>query len=168
MMSQLEQEQRFKQIIDQHKGILFKVARSYCLDSNDQQDLVQEILIQIWQSLPKYNQHFAITTWIYRISLNVAISHYRKDKTREKHFIELSNQWTSLSLFENSETEHRLNLLEQFISELKELDKAVMLLYLEDKSQAEIADILGMSVSNVSTKVGRIKEQLRQRFNIKN
>lgn len=163
-MSRKRQQQFFQEIIEQHKGILFKVARTYCPDEEERQDLIQEMMIQIWQSVHKYNDQYKITTWLYRISLNVAISFYRKNSTRTKKFTDLNEQIMETPVEDKSENETQLNLLEQFIGELKEIDKALMILYLEDKSHIEIAEILGMSVSNVGTKVGRIKEKLKTRF----
>ena len=163
-MNKQEQQQFFTEIIDQHKGILFKVARVYCPNENDRQDLIQEMMIQVWQSIHKYNGQFKISTWLYRISLNVAISFYRKNTTRANRFTVLNEQTTEILTENKAETEQQLNLLEQFISELKELDKALILLYLEDKTHTEIAEIVGLSVSNVGTKVGRIKEKLKTRF----
>ena len=163
-MNKQKQQQFFQEIIERHKGILFKVARVYCRNENDRQDLIQEMMIQIWQSVHKYNDQFKISTWLYRISLNVAISFYRKSTARANRFTELNEQLTEIPTEDKAETEQQLNLLEQFISELKEIDKALMILYLEDKSHAEIADIIGMSVSNVGTKIGRIKDKLKIRF----
>lgn len=163
-MNKQEQQQFFQEIIEQHKGILFKVARVYCPIETDRQDLIQEMMIQIWQSVHKYNDQFKISTWLYRISLNVAISFYRKNSTRANRFTVLNEQMTEIQTEDKAETEQQLNLLEQFISELKEIDKVLMILYLEDKSHYEIAEILGMSVSNVGTKIGRIKEKLKTRF----
>lgn len=163
-MNKREQQQFFREIIEQNKGILFKVARVYCPNENDRQDLIQEMMIQIWQSIHKYNDQFKISTWLYRISLNVAISFYRKNTTRANRFTVLNEQTTEIPTEDKAETEQQLNLLEQFISELKELDKALILLYLEDKNYTDIAEILGLSVSNVGTKVGRIKEKLKTRF----
>lgn len=160
--------QKFQQLIEQNKGILFKVARTYCKDEDDRQDLIQEIMIQIWQSLHRYNDKYAISTWLYRISLNVAISFYRKNGNRQGNFISLNDQFHTVQNVDNSEKEQQLNLLEQFIHELKEIDKALMLLYLEDKSHTEIAEIVGISVSNVSTKIGRIKDKLKRRFSQQN
>jgi RNA polymerase sigma factor (sigma-70 family) len=160
--------QLFQELIEQHKGILFKVARTYCQNEEDRQDLIQEIMIQLWQSFHKYNDKFKISTWIYRISINVAISFYRKNLVRQGNNIPLNVQVSQIQNVEKSEKEQQLNLLDQFINELKELDKALMLLYLEDKSHAEIADILGISVGNVGTKVGRIKDKLKQRFSQQN
>lgn len=160
----MNQQQFFQEIIERHKGILFKVARVYCRNENDRQDLIQEMMIQIWQSVHKYNDQFKISTWLYRVSLNVAISFYRESTTRANRFTVLNEQMTEIPTEDKAETEQQLNLLEQFISELKAIDKALMILYLEDKNHAEIAEILGMSISNVGTKVGRIKEKLKTRF----
>ncbi len=163
-MDKQEQQHFFEGIIEQHKGILFKVARAYCPDVEERQDLIQEMMIQIWQSIHKYNDQYKISTWLYRISLNVAISFYRKSSSRAKKYIEMNEQMVEISVEDKFENERQLNLLEQFISELKEIDKALMILYLEDKSHAEIAEILGMSVSNVGTKTRRIKDKLKTRF----
>lgn len=163
-MNKQKQQQFFQDIIEQHKGILFKVARAYCQNEEDRQDLIQEMMIQIWKSVHKYNDQFKISTWLYRISLNVAISFYRKNTTRANRYTILKEQMTEIPIEEKAETEQQLNLLEQFISELKELDKALIILFLEDKSHTEIAEILGISVSNVGTKIGRIKDKLKTRF----
>jgi RNA polymerase sigma-70 factor (ECF subfamily) len=163
-MNDKEQKQHFQNIIDQYKGILFKVARAYCPDPEDRQDLIQEIMIQIWLSIRKFNNQYKITTWLYRISLNVAISFYRKSSTRSNKFDRLNDQIVEIQDQDKSENEKQLVILEQFISELKEIDKALMILYLDDKSHCDIAEILGISVSNVGTKIGRIKDKLKTRF----
>ena len=150
--------------MEQHQGLLFKVAHTYCPNESDRQDLLQEMRIQIWQSMPRYREQFSLSTWLYRIALNVAISFYRKNTARSGQYQNLDEHAPQLAVPEKSEREQQLNLLEQFIAELRELDKALMLLYLEDRSHAHIADILGMSVSNVGTRIGRIKEKLKQRF----
>lgn len=163
----LEEEKRkktFEDVIEQHKGILFKIARSYCQNADDREDLMQETMIQIWQSLQKYNGQAKMSTWLYRIALNVAISFYRKNSTRAKKYTVLTVQQDKILITDNSEEEFKLNQLQKFISELKEIDKAIMILYLEDKSHLEISEILGMSITNVGTKIGRIKENLKKRF----
>jgi len=159
-----EQRQRFQETIEQHKGILFKVARTYCQNEDDRQDLIQEMMMQIWQSFNKYNDQYRISTWLYRISLNVAISFFRKNMTRAKRYTVLDEQTTNIPNEDKTVIEQQLILLEQFIKELKELDKALMILYLEEKSHSEIAEILGMSASNVGTKIGRIKDKLEKQF----
>ena len=157
----------FISVIESHKGILYKIANSYCKDSEDRNDLIQEIIIQLWKSFENYNNQYKYSTWIYRIALNVAISFYRKENRRK----EIANPITDsiLNFAETSstnDTENNINLLQQFISELKELDKALMLLYLEEKNHKEIAEIIGISETNVATKIGRIKTSLKQKFSI--
>lgn len=155
----------FVTTLENNKGIIYKIANSYCKDLDDRQDLIQEITIQLWKSFDKYNGIAKFSTWMYRIALNTAISFYRKDNRRKGFHIPLSEtviQTTSEVL--HDEKEVSLGLLEKFIKELNELDRALMILYLEEKSQNEIAEIVGITVSNVSTKIGRIKERLRQQF----
>lgn len=154
----------FEEVIGQHRGILSKVANIYCRNEEDKKDLAQEIMIQLWRSFDKYDSNYKYSTWIYRISLNVAISFYRKNSAKKNQTVSLETEEIPVSMPERSKTENRLLLLEKFISELKELDKALMLLHLEGKNHKDIAEILGISVSNVSTKINRIKEKLKQKF----
>jgi RNA polymerase sigma factor (sigma-70 family) len=163
-MKEKQQSEHFQNIMEQHKGILYKVANAYCPNEDDRQDLIQEMMIQVWQSIHRYDMQFKISTWLYRISLNVAISFYRKNTTRANKYTVLNEQMIQIPAEDKTADERQLNLLEQFISELREIDKALMILYLEDKSHAEIAEILGISISNVGTKIGRIKDKLKIRF----
>jgi RNA polymerase sigma factor (sigma-70 family) len=154
----------FEEMVELNKGILFKVANTYCKNEADGQDLLQEIMIQLWRSFERYNNQYKISTWIYTIALNVAISFDRKRSTQTKYVSQLSDRAEQIADTEPPDKEQQLLRLEQFISELKELDKALMLLYLDEKSHKEMAEILGISESNVATKIGRIKEKLRNRF----
>lgn len=156
----------FDATVEAHQGILIKVARTYCPLEADRKDLVQEMLIHIWQALPRYNPAFKITTWMYRVALNVAISHYRK--SRRQPAPEPVSEWplAAPSDTESAEQEQQLQLLEHFIQELNDLDKALMLLYLEEKSHAEIGEILGLSLTNVSTRLNRVKDKLKKRFSL--
>ena len=163
-MSGIGNSVAFQELIEQHRGILYKVARAYCPPEEERQDLIQEMMIQIWQALPRYNAQYKSSTWIYRIALNVAISYYRKTTTQQRRQQALDAKVLQGTEADSGEKEQQFRLLEQFISELKELDRALMVLYLEDRNHAEIAEILGISISNVATKVGRIKDKLKQRF----
>lgn len=157
----------FLTVVEDHKGIIYKIANSYCQDSEDRKDLIQEILIQIWKSFDKYNNQFKYSTWIYRIALNVAISFYRKENSRKIISNSFNNEFLNLCETNLSdEKEQKLNALHQFISELKDLDKALMLLYLDEKSHKEMADILGISETNVATKINRIKIIMKQKFSL--
>lgn len=148
-------------IIERHKGVVFKVARAYCSNEFDREDLVQEILAQIWRSLDTYNDSFKITTWMYRVALNVAISFYRKDKTTAYKHTEMEDKLLSYDMEAERENEQNLNELYTFINELSGVDKAVLLMYLEGESQSEIAANLNITVSNISTKISRIKQKLK-------
>lgn len=169
-MSIQDKNDLFISIIESHKGILYKIANSYCKASEDRKDLIQEIFVQLWKSFDNYDNAYKYSTWIYRISLNVAISFYRKENTRTK----ISGPFTDgifnfVNANDTEEKEINLTMLQQFISELKQLDKALMLLYLEEKSYKEISEIIGYSETNVATKISRIKNALKEKFShIKN
>ncbi|MBS1592466.1 MAG: sigma-70 family RNA polymerase sigma factor [Bacteroidetes bacterium] len=165
-MNKTENADLFLSIIQCNKGIIYKIANMYCKNVEDRQDLFQEIITQLWKSFDNYNNNFKHSTWIYRISLNVAISYYRKEKARKK-----INSPFSDSLFniegdfeDNKLLEQNTLILNQFISELKELEKALMLLYLEEKSHKEMAEIIGITETNIATKIGRIKTRLKLKF----
>jgi RNA polymerase sigma-70 factor (ECF subfamily) len=158
-------KEKFVQLIQSNKGIIYKVCNSYCNSKNDRDDLAQEIVYNLWKSFNGFNPDLKFSTWMYRIALNVAISFYRKEN-RPGTYIPFSE---SLVLFEentgvNTEMEANLGLLMKFIGELKEIDRSIMLLYLDDKSYKEIAEITGISESNVATKISRIKDKLKSNF----
>lgn len=157
----------FEQTIEKNKGIIYKVANSYCKDSDDRKDLVQEIIIQLWRSFKRFDHSSKLSTWIYRVALNVAISFYRRDSKRKMVSTELTESLIAI-IPENEagEAENQINQLQQFIGELKDMDRALMILYLEDKSQKEMGEIMGITETNVSTKVARIKEKLRLKFQL--
>ncbi|MFK7925279.1 MAG: RNA polymerase sigma factor [Bacteroidia bacterium] len=166
-MTPKQNTERFLEVVENHKALIYKVAHAYCKDHEDRKDLIQEVLIQLWRSFERYDAQYKLSTWIYRIALNVAISWYRKTNSRAKLEAPIAEEL--IYLFkdaEEAEVDENLELLQAFIAQLNKLDRALILLYLEDKSQKEIAEILGLSVSNVSTKVGRIKAKLRQKFDL--
>ncbi|QHV97520.1 RNA polymerase sigma factor [Spirosoma endbachense] len=161
----LAKQDRFLSVIETNKGIIYKVANAYCKDGENRKDLVQEIIVQLWQSFDQYNEQFKHSTWIYRVALNVAISFYRKDTRRQAIALPMSDDsLLTLNEAEPDDTEGNIDLLQRFLGELNELDRALMLLYLEERSHQQIAEILGLSSSNVATKISRIKEQLKRKF----
>mgnify|MGYP000928656366 CR=1 FL=1 len=164
-MNSSETKDLFLAVIEANKGIIFKIANSYCKNAEDRKDLFQEIVSQLWRSFGNYSNHYKYSTWIYRISLNVAISFYRKETRRKVISSPISESIFNLGDVDDAtETESNLRLLQQFIHELKDLDKALMLLYLEEKSHREIAEIVGITETNVATRIGRIKLLLKQKF----
>ena len=159
----MEVNDQFIALIQQHKRILFKICNSYCRDRSDREDLAQEIVYQLWRSFATYNANFKFSTWMYRVALNVAISFYRKDR-RQKNVHVLSETLIEIENEQEDDLEENIQRLQRFILELKELDRALILLYLEDKSYGEISEILGITVTNVATKLSRIKELLKLKF----
>ena len=159
----MKNEEDFLGIVEQHKKLIYKVVAAYCSHLEDRKDLAQEIIFQLWKSFESYNEQFKYSTWIYRIALNTAISFYRSETKPQKNNISIDEYILN---FEETPTHENENLaiLQQFIAALKDLDKALMLLYLEEKSYKEIAQIMGISETNVSTKISRIKAELRTKF----
>lgn len=157
----------FLNLIEANKRIIFKICNSYCRNADDREDLAQEIIYQLWKSWNSFNPEYKLSTWMYRIALNVAISFYRKEKKSAstvslgEHVIEIADENLDEGLA------HNLSALQKFINELNPLDRALMILYLEEKTHKEIAEIIGITSTNVATKIGRIKEQLKQKFSQK-
>ncbi|MCO4294687.1 sigma-70 family RNA polymerase sigma factor [Solitalea sp. MAHUQ-68] len=162
-------KEEFLLLLEKNKGLIYKVANSYCKNNEDRKDLVQEIIIQLWRSFDRYDHNYKLSTWMYRVALNTAISFYRKENKRKDVSLPLMEEFIEVAeenLSEDLET--NIGLLQQFINELKELDKALMILYLEESSYKEMAEILGITETNVATKISRIKEKLKQRFSLVN
>ena len=156
-------EELFIEYLGRCKNLIFKIARMYCANEEDRKDLVQDIIVQLWKSFPKYNNEYAISTWTYRIALNVSISFLRKFKTKQR-VMEGFQQHTGLLYTSKQSTDERLEYLYQFIGQLKPIDKAIMILYLEGCSQKEISSVMGMSETNVSTRKSRINNKMKTFF----
>ena len=155
----------FLKLIEENKLIVYKICNTYCRNSNDRDDLAQEIIYQLWKSFNHFNGNVKFSTWMYRVALNVAITFYRKTQKSEA-LIQLAEPDTEIEdkKEDTAVLEKNIDLLQQFINELKELDKALMILYLEEKSYGEISEILGITETNVATKISRIKEKLKQQI----
>ncbi|MGV8922335.1 MAG: RNA polymerase sigma factor [Thermomonas sp.] len=159
-----ESHHLFSDLLQRHAGIVFKVANTYARGSEDRADLAQEIAAQLWRAWPKYDPSRSVTTWMYRIALNVAISHVRSNSVRLRHdAVPLDEQLHDIADANaaDPETEQHLRLLQHFIAQQPPLDRALLLLYLDERSQREIAEILGITEGNVSTKIGRLKQRIR-------
>ena len=159
-------QDRFLALLDTHKRILYKVANAYCRNAEDRPDLVQEIVVQLWRSFGRFDERAAFSTWMYRIAMNVAISFYRSE-SRHARRTELVEE----PALEILAMDHALppepddiRQLHRFIGELDELNRALVILYLDGNSHDTIGEILGISTSNVGTRIGRIKERLRRDF----
>ncbi len=157
------QEANFIEYLESCKKLIIKVARIYCKDPEDRKDLIQDIVLQLWKSYPKYDKAFAISTWTYRIALNVSISFLRKAITRLNTH-KLYGQQVNWVHVDDVTTDPNLEQLYNFIGELKPIDKAIMILYLEGCKNKEISSVMGMSYTNISTRKERIKQRLKLYF----
>jgi len=166
----VSEKEKFIGILKEHKRLLYKITYSYCRNSDDRKDLEQEIIIQLWLSLKNYKQEYKLSTWIYKIALNVAISYYRRDVKRKETNVAYDETIFQIAVEENvtEENIHKTELLYTFINQLDKLNKAIIILYLEDKSYKEISEIMGLTETNVATKINRIKGKLKERISLLN
>ncbi len=153
-------EQAFIQLIQQHDKIIYKVLTVYANDRNDKADLYQEILLQLWKAFPSFRADSKPSTWIYRIALNTVVAAFRKSK-RQIVSTALNEAVFQMPDWKDEQLEASIQMLYRQINQLNPINKAIVLLYLEEKSYDEIAEITGISVSNVGTKLSRIKQKLR-------
>jgi RNA polymerase sigma-70 factor (ECF subfamily) len=158
-----DDRQAFGDLLQQHRGIVFKVANAYARDAEDRADLAQEIAAQLWRAWPGYDPARRFSTWMYRIALNVAISFLRSDGHRRRHAVPLDEAAHDVAATDapDHEAGERLRMLHGFIATLGPLDRALLLLYLEERSTREISEVLGISESNVTTKLSRLRQRIR-------
>jgi RNA polymerase sigma-70 factor (ECF subfamily) len=169
-MTSRNHQRPFETLLQEHRGIVFKVASVYAASVADRDDLAQEICVQLWRSFGRYDERRAkFSTWMYRIALNVAISQLRRRKTSLDGRVEPLDErhLDSIGGGEGiTESDERLAALHACIGQLDPLHRALILLYLEDRSYAEIADVLGISETSVATKISRIKQKLRGQMTV--
>jgi len=167
-MAQPGENERFVLLLEEHKRILYKLAGVYCAGAEDRRDLVQEMVIQLWRSFPRYDDRMKFSTWMYRIGMNVAISFLRREGRRGRETVELGQVDiidTAAADRALGEMGDDLRLLRQLVAQLDEMSRALIVLYLEGYSHAEIAEILGISATNAGTRINRIKNRLRDELN---
>lgn len=150
-------ETEFLEELDRHQGILHKVCFVYSNTSLEKEDLYQEIILQLWKSYPLFKHESAFSTWMYRVALNTALRLTKKSRL----FVKTENNPDSWYDIEHSMNKSEdVKILYKAISQLNKVEKAIVLLWLEDKSYEEIADTIGMSVKNISVRLVRIKAKL--------
>lgn len=152
-------EQKFVSMIQANERIIYKVCYMYTTQRNTLNDLYQEVVLNLWKAFPNFRSECKISTWIYRIALNTCISFIRKDKNVPE-IISLTLDYDRID--DKDDTEIMLKQLYKLINQLGPLEKSIILLYLEDKSYEEISEITGLTVTNVATRLSRIKEKLRK------
>lgn len=153
-------EQEFVSIIRENERIIYKVCYLYTTPHATLNDLYQDVVLNLWKAYPKFRQECKVSTWIYRIALNTCISFIRK----EKNVPELVTLTPAADRTEETdETQLMLQQMYRMINRLGPLEKSIILLYLENKSYEEIAEITGLTQTNVATRLSRIKEKLRKK-----
>lgn len=163
-----EQEHLFNQWIEEHRGVILKIVRANAVNTEDQNDLFQEIAFQVWMSIPSFQRRAKVSTWIYKVALNTSLVWHRAQKKHQEMRTPLylvrertdSGEDPSKSL----ETREKLDWLYGQIRGLPKADRSLAMLYLDDLSYQEIADILGISVNNVGVKLTRLKRHLRESY----
>ena len=159
----MDKKEKITTAIKTNEGILYKIASFYTDTIDDRNDLIQEIIYNLWKSYDSFNQKSSFSTWMYRVAMNVAIYNLKVAK-RKVITVPIESKDIEFNQDENHHFEEKLNLLKQHIDNLNLLDKGILILYLEDKSYQEIAEIIGISESNVGTKIARIKEKLKKQI----
>lgn len=157
-MNLADRQALFEAHLDGHKGIIFKVVGTFAWQQADQQDLAQEITLQLWSSFAKYDSRRPFATWMYQVALNTAISWSRKSRRRSLLLVPSEDAHNIAA--EVADDPHALDLY-RLIGSLDELDRALLLLHLEERTHAEIGEILGITANNVAVKLTRIKNRLR-------
>jgi RNA polymerase sigma-70 factor (ECF subfamily) len=155
-------EQEFISLVEQHKQIIYKVCYVYASGAENLNDLYQEVVINLWKAYPRFRGESKVSTWVYRIGLNTCVSFFRKSKSKPK-MVPIT---VDLQAFTDEEDKTaQLNELYRAINSLSQLERALILLWLEEKSYQEIAEITGISRNNVAVKLNRIREKLKQMLN---
>lgn len=157
-------EQEFIERVKHSQGVIHKVCNIYAMDEEHRKDLFQEILIQLWKSYPSFKGQAKFSTWMYKVSLNVAIQYLRKQKKKPNE-VELSSNFNNLpDQIKEEENDEKKQLLHQAIHQLNKIEKAIIMLYLEEKGYDEIAEIIGISQNYVRVKMARIRQKLKKRL----
>jgi len=161
-------KEQFLNVLEKNIGIIIKIARVYTRIEQDREDLINDITLELWKSFKNFNGNSKISTWIYRAALNISMN-YKRKKRNDSLFHSLNNlkmEGTHSWLVEEDNSSE-LEALYDSIDELNEINKAIVLLYLDGNSHDEISEIIGISKTNVGTRISRIKEQIRNLINSK-
>lgn len=156
----MPKEAAFTELIREHQGLLFKVTSIYTDSKQDQEDLFQEVVYQLWKYFDSFRNESKITTWMYRVAMNTAITHLKRKKKRPD-VVPIATAVLKETEATDERYEERIRLLYAHLQELNALDKGLILLLLDGKSYKEIAEITGLGDSNVGTRISRIKKKLK-------
>ncbi|WP_231459990.1 MULTISPECIES: RNA polymerase sigma factor [unclassified Pedobacter] len=155
-----ETESTFLALINQHKAIIHKISKMYMKDLEEQRDLFQEIIMQLWKAYPSFKGKSKFSTWMYRVALNTALIYFKKDNRK----VDKSPLDENIDIIDTDESElkeEKLAYLYKAVNELNSVEKALIFLFLENQSHKEIAENLGISEVNARVKLNRTKEKLQ-------
>lgn len=162
----MKKKEHFIKAIKEHEGLIYKVTLLYTDSLQDREDLYQEIIFQLWKSYDSFNEFSKLSTWMYRVAMNTAIYNLKKNN-RKIGTTTIDPIVERIADLKDNSEEEKLKLLNDQIQKLNLLEKGIILLYLEGKSHDEIAEIIGITKSNVGTKISRIKQKLKSQLNSK-
>jgi RNA polymerase sigma factor, sigma-70 family len=155
-------EKEFLSVLEQYISILVKIVNVYAYTARDRKDLMSDIVFELWKAYPKFKRNSKTSTWLYRVALNIALKAKRKRDNNKVLFVEELITFDETAFCDAPDDNgSMINLLYKCIEELNPINKAIILLYLDDKSNEEIGEITGLSRTNVSTRLSRIREQLK-------
>jgi RNA polymerase sigma-70 factor, ECF subfamily len=156
----LHTKQGFEVLLKDHNGIIWKICRMYHQGEDDQKDLYQEIVLQIWKTLPRFRGESKISTWIYRVALNMAISGFRKTKRQPRHD-SIDERVLTIAGENDQNKQEMIKLMYRAIESLSAVEKAMIILHLDERPYNEIAEIMGITQNNLRVKMNRTREKLR-------
>ena len=157
----MDLEKEFISLIKENERIILKICNIYCKESEDRADLYQDILVQLWKSFPNFNRKSRITTWMYRVAFNTAVSRFRKEKKQPSQE-QISDQFVADSFNEDE----NVSLLYSAIDSLSKIEKAIIILYMDGTKYKDIGEIMGLSESNIGFKINQIKGKLRVKLKL--
>ncbi len=155
-----KEKEQFVSDFEKNIGIILKISRAYTNTTYDREDLINDIALELWKAYPNFKGNSKISTWFYRVALNVSMNYKRKKKPNLLFFQEATQLKVS-DWFDNEEDNEQINLLYECIDDLNEFNKAIIILYLDGNSYDEISIITGISKTNVGTRISRIKKQIK-------
>ena len=160
-MTDNKHKDEFLDILGKNVGIILKIARAYTVNMADKEDLINDIALELWKSFRRFKGDSKVSTWIYRVALNTSMNYKRKREKDKLFFPDDLNQFQNRELINDPPDSSNSDILYQCIDELNQLNKAIILLYLDGNSHDEISEITGISKTNVGTRISRIKEQIK-------
>lgn len=152
------QEGQFLYLIEKHQGTLKRICKAYTPDAEEARDLFQDVLVELWRSFPQFRGESSRYTWMYRVALYTAMNYYRRAKMK------MIDRWEDQARYEESPVENH-EALYQAIKQLDEKDRGLVVLYLEEHSYEEMAEIIGITPNHIGVRINRIKKKLRQLIN---